>query len=189
MYVEKGTKRISSVSPLPCGFSSEKGLNYKQSDVGMLVFLVDKTQRIQPWHKYWCIRKGSIAQPSWWDQQLPLNPPLLLPSPDSSSVPFVASLDSWIRNSKSPKLTGVVFICSLHLLRSRLVSGVLRVKALPAPALVHLLRDVDLRLLDLLMGDLHCVAIQHWDLDAAVRVTQCWAWPSINSWFLILQKK
>ena len=49
----------------------------------------------------------------------------------------------------------------------------LRVKALPAPALVHLLRDVDLRLLDLLMGDLHCVAIQHWDLDAAVRVTQC----------------
>ena len=67
----------------------------------------------------------------------------------------------------------MVFICSLHLLRSRLVSGVLRVKALPAPALVHLLRDVDLRLLDLLMGDLHGVAIQHRDLDAAVRVTQC----------------
>ena len=51
MYVEKGTKRISNVSTLPCGFSSEKGLNYKQSDVGMLGFLVDKTQRIHPWHQ------------------------------------------------------------------------------------------------------------------------------------------
>ena len=74
-----------------------------------------------------------------------------------------------------------------NLLRSWLLSSVLRIEALPAPALVHLLRDVDVRLLDLLVGDLHHAAIQHWDLNAGVRVTQRRAWPSINRWFLILQ--
>ena len=48
----------------------------------------------------------------------------------------------------------------------------LRIEALPASALVHLLRDVDVRLLDGVVGDLHHAAVQHWDLNAGVSVTQ-----------------
>ena len=45
----------------------------------------------------------------------------------------------------------------------------LRVETLPTSALVHLLRDVDVPLLDRVVGDLHHAAVQHRDLDAGVR--------------------
>ena len=66
----------------------------------------------------------------------------------------------------------------------------LRIEALPASALVHLLRDVDvLLLLDRVVRDLHHAPVQHWDLNVGIRKSQGRAWPSINRWFLVLQKK
>ena len=53
-------------------------------------------------------------------------------------------------------------------------------EALPATALVHLLGDVDVALLDGGVGDLDDAAIDHRDLHAAFGEAECRAGPAVD---------